>query len=251
MQEDDNLKDFLGDDEDSVTGEEQEPDQVEEEPKAEEPQEEPTPEPEEETGTPPGEPEEWTKAAVMDERRKRQELQQQVDDLRRQMEAKPSEPVRPEPLPDPLEDSEAHAAALETRVNQMVNNRFLNMSKAMHKAQKGDVVDEAEKAYGAAAQSDPSLWASLNSAPDPYGHVVDWYEKKQAMAEIGDPREYAARVKADAEKGYAAKLAELQAEIESLKSASALPGSLAGATSKGKTSVPEWGGPDSLDDILG
>ena len=86
----------------------------------------------------------------------------------------------------------------------------------------------------------------IMASPHPYGALVDWHKKQQALAEIGsDPAAYKEKLKAEL-------LAELQQQQPTPASPAigALPSNFAAARNVGSRSGPAWSGPQTINDIF-
>jgi len=139
-------------------------------------------------------------AALMDERLKRQAIEQREAELRRQIESSEAQKAQ-QPGPDLFADPDAFIAAQRAQMAQALWNERLNMSEmVVREAYKAtpQVVDEAVEAFKAEAARNPVLGAELQRQRNPYGYVVEWHQRQKALAEIGDdPRSYREKLAAE------------------------------------------------------
>lgn len=174
---------------------------VEPEVKAEEPAPESTPEPEPEEPSKPEPAEKGLEAALVEERRKRQALEQERE-FWSELKAKKEE------QPDPLDDPEGAYRNLSETVDRRILNERLNMSEMIHRQNKGDgAVDEAVAAWSEAVRQNPGMQQQAMQQHDPYGYVLKWHEQQSQIAEIGNLDEWKANTRE-------ALKAELMAELK-------------------------------------
>lgn len=137
-----------------------------------------------------------------------------------------------------------------------VLQRIEGMSEAMSRqfAVRDHGADTVQQAYSSLEQrmaSDPAAqgeYARIMRSGDPWGELVRWHKREQAMAEIGtDPDAYKAKVREQL-------LAELQngggQQQQAKPSATALPSNFAQARNVGARTGPAWAGPAPLADIF-
>lgn len=201
-------------------------------PEAEQPQEEAAPV---DAAKPEAKPEEQhvPLAALKEVRSENRTLKQRLSDIEALLQAQ----AKPQ-APDPIADPEAHSAFLMQQMAEAQANTIAEISERFARSQHGDeLVDEALDAAQKAGIVD-----QFRGKKDPWGDLAKWHKAEKAKAEIGDdPVAYKARLKA-----------ELLAELKSETAGRSVPppASLAGQPNLG-SSVPPWGGPVSLDDMLG
>lgn len=179
-------------------------------------------------------------AAVLEERRKRQEAEREREVYRQQLEQ-----YQRQPAPSVLEDEEGWKQA--QRQEQAAREALL-LSKT---------VPDYQDAYNAvleAAQANPTLEATIMTAPVPAvaileegRKIIEQRKREKLLEEIGDPATFEERVRAKV-------LAELQAQQPAPQpgiAALSLPPSLATTRSVNapRTSAT-WSGPTPLGDIL-
>lgn len=172
-------------------------------------------------------------AALKEVRSENRTLKQRLSDIEAMLQAQ----VRPQ-APDPIADPEAHSAFLMQQMAVAQANTIAEISERFARSQHGDdLVDEALEAAQKAGVVD-----QFKGRKDAWGDLAKWHKAEKAKAEIGDdPVAYKARLKA-----------ELLAELRSETAGRSVPppASLAGQPNLG-SAAPAWGGPVSLDDMLG
>lgn len=127
-------------------------------------------------------------AALQEERAKRQAYEQIYT---AQVQGQPQpEPVR---LPDPVEYPAEYQQALQEQNSYMMLNTRLDMSENMARMAHGDEVVNA--ALHAAQQA--GVVGQFQAKRHPWGELVKWHEQHQALAEIGDPKSYRAKIEAE------------------------------------------------------
>jgi hypothetical protein len=116
-------------------------------------------------------------------------------------------------------------------------------------------VNEAEQAFLEAMQSrrlDPSDYQRVASSPNRYAAAVQWHQRQQARAEVGDdPAAFKARVEAEIREKVLAEINGGNGQQQTQqRSAPVTPSNLAGARNVGARTGPAWSGPKALDDIF-
>ncbi len=217
------------------------------------------------------------RAALEDERRKRQEAQatskelaDRIAALEQQLTAPtpqpspqpqpqtPQEPIQP---PDPWTDPEG-ALAYERQVN---NENFLTMKidfgRDLMRSVNSDY-DDVEALFIAEAQRDPTLTMQMMQAPNPAKYAYDKGRQLKLMNEIGsDPAAYEQQVRtkileemkeAQAASSAAQPPADPPPQAPATPSAPPPPTSLAGVPSSAprQANKVQWEGPTPLDKIL-
>lgn len=191
--------------------------------------------------------------ALEDERRKRQELQRQLDELTRTNQQPQRQPEQhqqqrfPE-RPDPWTDPEGAARYDQMMFQHQLFETRVVTSKEMMRMMKSDF-DDVEKVFIEAARSDPYLEQQLVNHPMPAKYAYEQGKRLMLMREIGDdPTAYRQRIREEL-------LAEMSRHQPSQKApaAPAAPKSLANTTSaqprlKNGQFAP---GGDPLDEIFG
>lgn len=187
-------------------------------------------------------------AEVLSERKKRQEsdrlyqeaqkriqeYQDRVDSLLRAQQPQ----VQHQPDPDPYTDPVGAMQTVQQRLSAEFDNRLLNMNQAVAERMHGKQV--VAEALNAALQA--GIANQFRSKPDPYGELVSWHKREQALAKIGDPDNY--------EKSLRDKLRqEILAELKggAGQQQQRFPGTLADSTPAG----PQGSLPPTDGQILG
>lgn len=201
-------------------------------------QEQPAPQAE----TPPGQPQDRMipLQELRSERQKRQDAERQLAELRGQVSAfermQQQRPQQPQPqaqqeqVPDPYADPEGFARYQNQRQHVQFREQIANMSEAIARRQFGpDLVDKATQ------------WAIQNnvaqhffhSARDPYGELVETFQRQEALSRIGnDPDSYERRIREEERNKV---LEELKAGgVNGGQPKPTFPGSLASATPTGR-----------------
>lgn len=212
---------------------------------------EPTPEPEQgvkqETSEPPSEapkeavePDTWTKAAVLDERKKRQALEAQLEQLRKEQQ-------QPETKkPDLFEDPEAWQRNLSDQFSHQVLETRISMSREMFAAMKDDY-EEAEAAFIDYAKQYPELITQMTQSAVPAKFAYEQGKKVLAFNEFQkfDAETVRAKIREEERAKVVAELQQQQSAKQS-KVASLTP-SLAAIQTQTVKDDPE----PTLEQLLG
>jgi hypothetical protein len=182
--------------------------------------------------------EDWTKAAVLDERRKRQELERKLAEIESKANAKPKRP-------DLFEDPDGALSYIENNLREETRAMRTEMARELMRTVAKDY-DEVEAEFIEAAKDNPLLLNELANAQNPAKYAYEMGQKMRQMAQMKDTAAYEAKVRAELE----AKIrAEIQAEQEAQagkRKATQVP-SLAAAQSRGAIDAPVE---ESLEAIL-
>lgn len=193
--------------------------------------------------------------ALIEERRKRQELEQQLRDFRQpqhhaQPEAPPRQPVAA-PVPVVFDDEYAQSIfemavahvrqELVPQIQTTAAQTTFEMQRTLMGTSHADFA-ETEASFIEMARSNPALIAEANRQPNPAKWAYDYAKKAQEVAQIGSLDLEAIKKAAVAE--YIAQNAPAPAAAPQ-----PIPTSLADAQSA-RTTVPAQG-PPTLNDILG
>jgi len=224
-----------------------------------------TPETTEPEGSTP-EPETWTKAAVMDERSKRQEAQSTVQQLEKELAQykgyiqalQPQQQTEAPQAPDFWEDPEKAITHIQDSLRGEFTDR-LNTVESEHKnvvltmseqmmAQHYDDFETVKAHVLQMAQSNPAViqQAAHSNPTHPWKAVYEHGRKDMELQQVGDLDAFKAKLKDELK---AEALAEVKAELEAKGKGGKVPESLVNhptSTVKGG----EWSGPTSLDSIL-
>jgi hypothetical protein len=187
-------------------------------------------------------------AALLDERRKRQQYERELSELREQLKARET-PVQPPK--DVWEDPAAYISAEAKRARDeavreaqtMMRHQFANMSEQQARAKYPDY-DAKSAAFAARLEVDPVLRSELNRVVDRNGDLGEFVYKTEArlqeVEQIGNLDSYRTKLEADIR-------AKLEAEFAARKPV--VPQSLNGEPSPSST-TEAWKGPAPLEQIL-
>jgi hypothetical protein len=127
------------------------------------------------------------------ERREREAERRELEQLRAfhaQMQRQQQQRQQPQ-RPDPINDPDAYAEYLEQTVGsrvktveEVVRDRFVNMTFAEQHEQHGEAFEQAMQALETAR--DPRLVAEIQNALNPGKALMKWYSRHKAMTEVGD-----------------------------------------------------------------
>lgn len=177
-----------------------------------------------------------------DEKHKRQELEQKYS----------NQPEKgQEALPDPIDDPEGYAKALQVRNDRNQLATRITLSQELMRDKHADY-EEREAQFAELAKTDPSLVAQLQQASNPAKFAYETAVKAERVAQFDN---FDDAVKSEVGKQVAAETARIRAEIEKeysgkLNQAQKIPPSGAKAGSRGSDNSAVAGN-DSLTDILG
>lgn len=172
------------------------------------------------------------------------------------MEAQKPKP-EPQQKPDWFENPDA---AAQHTMQQTVNPRFDAVNRVLMENAKlvaglkygDDKIEAADKAFMDAVQTgkiDPADYQRVTTAPNIFAAAVQWHQRQQAQAEIGDdPAAYRARLEAEIREKLTAELQ--QGEQQTQQRQPVMPSNIAGARNVGSRTGPAWSGPPSLQDIF-
>jgi hypothetical protein len=217
---------------------------IEETPTAE-PEPEPEAEPveakeEEAPAAPEPEPQEnWTKAAVLDERRKRQALQAELEQLKNQ---------EPAEVPDIFTDQNAYTDYINQSVSDQVFRARVEMSQEFMRMQDSKYDDKETQFYEMATQN-PLLVEQVKAHPMPARFVVDTVNKANELRKLENIDEYKAKLRAEMEADIRKELgAEMESKAKQSERLSSITPSLANARSSNASDKPI---DQSLEELFG
>lgn len=175
--------------------------------------------------------------SLLDERRKRQEAENELEKYR-QAKAK---------APDVFEDQEGFTNHINQTISQQVLNATANISEFMAKREYPDLEEKVAKFQDMVKQN-PSLQQQVLGAISPYHEIVDIVTKAEELEKMKDIDSYKAQIRAEVE-------AEIKARLESEQQAKdkkrqSIPPSLVSEPSKGTIKGTTFDGPSSLESIL-
>lgn len=181
----------------------------------------------------------WTKAAYLDEKRKRQELQRRLEEREAV-----KEPVK---APDIFENQDQYTDFLRNEIGGAVANTRAEMSEFYARDKYGsDVVDQKFEKYKELEAENPQLRAELAKSPMPWVEMVKKVEAAEKLEKLQDVDKLEAELRAEIEAKVRKEL-EGEAEHESKKQNAITP-SLAAKRAAGGDNDPLH---QSLDEILG
>lgn len=186
--------------------------------------EEPTGEKETEDSTP--EPkkqdqDDWKFAAYQDEKRKRQELEKQLEELKKT--------EQPENKPDLFEDPDGYQQYQQTQVDSKITNVKAQMSEFMAAREFGkERVESAFNKFSEMVQENPALYQKAINAVSPYHEIVEIVEKAEKFEKMQNVEQYEAQLRAEIEQKVRA---ELEAEVQAKSAKKSVTPSLNSQTS--------------------
>ena len=196
---------------------------------------------EEAPAAPEAKPEEenWTKTAVLDERRKRQALQAELDQLKSQ---KPAE------VPDIFTDQNAYTDYINQSVSDQVFKARVEMSQEFMRMQDSNYDDKETQFYEMATQN-PLLVEQVKAHPMPARFVVDTVNKANELRKLENIDEYKAKLRAEMEADIRKELgAEMESKAKQSEQLSSITPSLANARSSNASDKPI---DQSLEELFG
>jgi hypothetical protein len=181
--------------------------------------------------------------ALMDERRKRQELQKQVDGFNAK---------KPEPAPDIFDDQAAYTEHQTSQMNSALFNERANISE-FHARREFKDLDKDIEAFQLLKSDNPSLMTQVQNSPSPYHEIHSIVERHEKMERMQNVEEFEKTTRAELEIKIRSEIeAEMKGKAEiKEKLRDSIPTSLVNEPSKGTVSGQSWGGPSPLEDILG
>jgi hypothetical protein len=155
----------------------------------------------------------WKFAALKDERRKRQELERELEELR-----KPKEEAK---APDVLDDPEGYQSFQESQLDAKVNNVKAEMSQFYAEKEYGkEKVTAAFEKFSEMVKDNPSLYQKAVSSVSPYHEIVEIVSKAEKFEQLQNVDEYEAKLRAEIEskirEEYEGKYSKSQAKRESV-----------------------------------
>lgn len=209
---------------------------------------EPEPAKEPEAGPPPAaeEPEavKGLEAGIAAERRKRQEVEQQLEALRREIQAKPKEPEAPPPTI--WEDDQAALAYHQQQAvaQSLAGSAYQTklFTSEFHARKNIEGFDQDWEPLNKWLSENPTVAQQAAADFDPWGFAHRAYKNQQVMQELGatDLEQLKAKIRA-----------ELEAEMEAKKPAMPnIPPSLSSQRNVGSRSGPAWSGPKPISELL-
>jgi hypothetical protein len=158
----------------------------------------------------------------------------------------------PKQAPDWFENPDAATQHAVAPKFDAVNRMLMENAKLVAGLKYGDdKIEAADRAFMEAVQTgriDQADYQRVTTAPNIYAAAVQWHQRQQAQAEIGDdPAAYRARLEAEIREKLTA---ELQQGEQAQQRQAVMPSNIAGARNVGSRTGPAWSGPPSLQDIF-
>lgn len=198
-----------------------------------------------ETDAPPASNDEFDGKATLAERRKRQEIERERDELRAQLQQLQNPP---QPAPDMFENPEGWQNHFGGQIRQQASqeasfNSLLNTSEMLCR-DKYDDFDEAKTKFMELAEANPVLAQQALGDPHPWRKAYTLVKNREKMEALGatDAVTLEARLREQIR-------AEIEAELKTQPAQAAIPNSLATAQS-GRGTSGVWN-PPTIDEILG
>jgi len=211
----------------------------------EEPKEEPSKQQEEDSTPEPKTQDEgqWRYEAYKDEKRKRQSLEKELEELRQQMSGKEES----QKAPDVLDDQEAYTNYINSSIQQATFTNRTEMSKFHADREFGaDVVMQKLDDFKELVAKDNTLNNEVLNSPSPYYTMIEIVDKAQKFEELQNVDQLEAKIRAEIEEKVRK---EIESEVNEKKSKreSVTPSLNSSASVKGS---PE-GDANDLKSILG
>lgn len=189
----------------------------------------------------------WTKQAVLDERRKRQELEKKLAEIEARLQPQRQAPTQQE-QPDWFASPEQAAQAMQAQFAESMFQTRVATSERILKKEYEDY-DEVVEVFSKQASKDPNLLQQLYNHPFPAEFAYQVGTQIKLMEEIKDPKAYREKVRAEL-------LAEMQTGDPKSQaptaSKPAVPRSLArDVSTQPRTPSGQFTGPTPLDELLG
>lgn len=142
----------------------------------------------------------WTFAAYRDEKRKRQELEKELESLRKPKEA--------EKAPDVLNDPDGFQQYQQSQVDQKITDVKAQMSQFYAEKEHGkEKVQNAFNKFSEMVKESPELYNKVIGEISPYHAIVEIVDKAEKFDQMQNIDEYEAKLRAKVEQ-------ELRAEFE-------------------------------------
>lgn len=174
-------------------------------------------------------------AALLAERRQRQELERKL--AKKEQEEKPYLG----------EEYEQRFTETEQRFQEQLIRQKLDLSESLAREKYQDF-DEKVEVFKTLLEESPQLYTQMVQQVNPAEFVYKTAAAQQKLKDIGDPVEYEKQLEARLRAKWEAEQAQ-KSEAEA-KKRQELPGSLATATGATGSTAQSWGGPTELKDIL-
>ena len=120
------------------------------------------------------------------------ETRDEVKALKAQLAALAQPQQQAPQVPDVFENPEGFTGHIQNQIAQAQVNTILNVSEEMARASVGNEIVDAAQQWGKEAfQANPALAQQFFSQRNPYGFLVQEYQRQQTLAQLGnaDPKE--------------------------------------------------------------
>ncbi len=131
----------------------------------------------------------WSKTAYLDEKRKRQALEQELEELK-----KPKTPEKQDDAPDMFVDPAAYTKHQDEKTKMLILRNKAEMSADLMRDAKPDY-DEKAARFIDMAKADQSLADKMYASPNPAKFAYETAAKQMALDAIGDPVAYEAKLR--------------------------------------------------------
>jgi len=130
--------------------------------------------------------ESWTKELALDERRKRQELEQELQKLQKQLSDANTPPQEEIKRPDVLDDPDGAFQHTENKIEQQLYDAKLALSRDMMKQLHEDY-DQVEKEFDNMMAKDPSLGVKVFKSANPAKFAYETAQNHLNAQKFSDP----------------------------------------------------------------
>ncbi len=181
------------------------------------------------------------KQAAVSERKKRQDIQTQFDDLKREMQIMKGQnqaPVEPIQAPDAYmapQDAIDHSSS---QVSQDFTAKLLNMSESQARGRHKDFDEMKDLFFNEMSAANPNLQQQAMNAPDPYEFVYQQSKNHSELSGISNMSDYRAKVEAEVRASISAENETNTNAIANKAINDALPDSFAATTAIGGNQQP-------------
>ncbi len=190
----------------------------------------------------------WTKAAVLDERRKRQAIEAEREELRAQLEQLKAPKQEPENVPDVFDDQNKYTEHLTSKFSQELSRAKIEMSQEFMRMQDSDY-DTKEAEFVEMAKDNQALAQQLMAHPMPARFVVETVNKARELKKLENIDEYKSQLRAEMEAKVREELkAEMEQKQKEGEKVSSIKPSLATARASKDQGQPEK---QSLEELFG
>ena len=179
--------------------------------------------------------------AMLDERRKRQDAERELELFKQEKESKPK--------PDFWEDPEKAITSVKQELTLDFENRLLNMSEAAARDRHEDFQVKAD-VFLELANASPQLFSEMKTASDPAEFAYKHAEKFLAFKEMGNPSEYRQKIEAELRTKIEAEMMEKSKKLIEEEVAKRIPAGFTETSSKNNPDKDGYAGPTPLNAIV-